>query len=199
MSSPVGGSQSGALDGALGLPTRSGRPLEDAGLQGLDDLPTSVSGEAELLELSSKACAAATSLLAPVRWASVTTVFDARPVTVAVTELRALLLDHTQYREEEGPAVQAVRTGSRVYAIAGPGRPRWAGLRVIADVLGVRWAMALPLCAGGGWVGSLNLYGTAPLEDPDGLDARALSALVECLQHGFERYLADGSRDSSAN
>jgi hypothetical protein len=180
MTSPVGGSHFRAqLDQPLGLPARSGRePLGEPGLEGLEDLPTSVSGEAELLELSSKACAAATSLLDPVRWASVTTAFDARPVTVAVTELRALLFDHTQYCEEEGPALQAVRTGSRVYATAGPERPRWARLRVIADALGVRWAMALPLRAGGGWVGSLNLYGTEPLENPDGLDARAVSALV---------------------
>src|SRR4051812_25033907 len=64
-----------------------------------------VSDEPGLLELTSRACAAATSLLSGVSWASVMAQLDARPVTVAATDLRALLLDHAQYREDDGPGL----------------------------------------------------------------------------------------------
>ena len=37
--------------------------------------------------------------MARVTWALVMTAFDARPVRVAVSEMRALMPDHTQYRE----------------------------------------------------------------------------------------------------
>jgi hypothetical protein len=172
-------------------------PPEDAGLahSGLfEDLPDvwpSGCGEPGLLEACSAACQDATSQLGPVRCASVTALFDARPVTVAVTELRALLLDHAQYRENEGPALEAVRSGTRVWVSAGPRPPRWGGVRLVADALSVKWVAALPVRAADNWAGSLNLYGTEPLERPELLDPEILQRLVDSLQQAFEQYVLD--------
>jgi len=120
---------------------------------------------------------------------------DARPVTVAVTELRALLLDHAQYREEEGPALEAVRSGTRVWVSAGPRPPRWGGVRLVADALSVKWVAALPVRAVEGWAGSLNLYGTEHLERFEMLDAAVLDRLVDSLQQAFEEYVVAQPND----
>src|SRR4051794_41774682 len=95
----------------------------------LPDVWPSGSGEPRLLEACSTACQDATSQLEPVRCASVTALFEARPVTVAVTELRALLLDHAQYREEEGPALEAGGSRARGGVRAGPRPPRGGRVR----------------------------------------------------------------------
>ena len=99
---------------SLGLPARNRRqPARHAGLPEVEDLPASGCGEPELLELSSRACAAASSLLAPGTWASVMSAFDARPVTVAVSEL--------------GGADAVRRTRSRREALLAVARMTWTG------------------------------------------------------------------------
>jgi hypothetical protein len=161
----------------------------------LPDVWPSGCGEPGLLEACSTACQDATSQLEPVRCASVTALFEARPVTVAVTELRALLLDHAQYREEEGPALEAVRSGTRVWVSAGPRPPRWGGVRLVADALSVKWVAALPVRAVDRWAGSLNLYGTEPLERFEMLDAGVLDRLVDSLEQAFEEYVVGQPKD----
>jgi hypothetical protein len=156
----------------------------------LFDLSASVCEEPDLIELASRTCAAAVGLLAPVSWASVTTQIDPRPATVAATDVRALILDHAQYRDGEGPALEAIRTGGRVVMTRTNGRLHWAAVRPVADALGVVWVIALPLHAGGAWIGSLNLYGTGPLQKEDSMDSSVVSGLVEHLERGIDGYLA---------
>src|SRR4051812_39007863 len=108
----------------------------------LGDVSRSVSDETGLLELTSRACSAATSFFAGVSWASVMAQLDARPVTVAATDLRALLLDHAQYREDDGPALHAIRTvSSAVMTSEGP-RDRCDNLALAACAIGMPWFAA---------------------------------------------------------
>jgi transcriptional regulator with GAF, ATPase, and Fis domain len=154
------------------------------------DLSAPVCEEPELIELASRTCAAAVRLLAQVSWASVTTQFDPRPATVAATDVRALILDHAQYRDGAGPALDAIRTGGRVVRTRTNRGLQWTAVRPVADALGVAWLIALPLHAGGAWIGSLNLYGTRPLQEAESLDSSVVSGLVEHLERGIDGYLA---------
>jgi len=164
----------------------------------LGDVSRSVSDETGLLELTSRACSAATSFFAGVSWASVMAQLDARPVTVAATDLRALLLDHAQYREDDGPGLHAIRTGSSAVMTSEGRGDRWDGLPVVAGAIGMQWSVAVPLAAGGGWVGALNLYGTDPGPVP-ALDQLVLADLLPNLQQGFDGYLASGQQGSSSH
>src|SRR3954454_14071231 len=96
---------------AAGDPSSTHTPL----FEDLPDVWPSGCGEPGLLEACSPACQDATSQLEPVSWASATALFQARPLTVAVTDPRALLLDHPHYREAERPALEALRPGTRVW------------------------------------------------------------------------------------
>ena len=105
-------------------------PLTAAGLQGPADPRTPVCGQRDLVELSSRACAAASSLLPPVTCASVMTALDARPVTVAVNELGALLAttrstgmgEAARHRTRAITACSSADNRRRTFARC-PGRP----------------------------------------------------------------------------
>jgi hypothetical protein len=163
----------------------------------LFDLSEAVCEEPDLIELASRACSAAIGLLPPVRWASVTTQLDVRPATVAATDVRALILDHAQYRDGEGPALEAIRTGEAAVMTNKSWPPYWAGVRQAADALDVDSSIALPLHAGGGWIGSLNLYGAETLTVPGRIDSSVVAALIQRLERGIDRYLA-GHENQSA-
>ncbi|MHC3468796.1 GAF and ANTAR domain-containing protein [Streptomyces sp. 7R007] len=81
-----------------------------------------------------------------------------RPLTVVSTGGTADKLDERQYGQDDGPCLQALRTGEVVYAPDMPGETRWASYPSYAVSLGVRSALSLPVPVGAHTVGALNFY-----------------------------------------
>ena len=67
-------------------------------------------------------------------------------------------LEHYQEREQEGPCVEAYRSG-KMTAVADLQREeRWPGYRRVADGLGMRAVVGVPMRLGDQTVGALNMY-----------------------------------------
>lgn len=89
---------------------------------------------------------------------SVTVLSEGRLHTSTATSEVAAALDSLQYETEAGPCLDAMRTGEPVRVDDLDRDPRWPKLARAAGEHGVRSALGLPLAAGEGPVGSLNLY-----------------------------------------
>jgi GAF domain-containing protein len=86
---------------------------------------------------------------------------NGRPLTAATSDPRAARVDEAQYGLDQGPCLQAMRTGRQVLIEDMAGESRWAGFGVRAAANGIRSSLSMPLSADG-IVGALNLYSPAP-------------------------------------
>jgi GAF domain-containing protein len=86
---------------------------------------------------------------------------NGRPLTVATSDPRAARADEAQYGLDQGPCLQAMRTGEPVLVTDTAGDARWGGFVVRATANGIRSSLSLPLAADG-IRGALNLYSPAP-------------------------------------
>ncbi|WP_104166955.1 GAF and ANTAR domain-containing protein [Cryobacterium sp. N22] len=99
----------------------------------------------------------------------------------ASTSERSSAIEEAQLGFEEGPSVEAVRTGRTVEA---PDIERtsgkWPAFSTIAAARGFRAAHAVPLRAGGDIIGGLNLFSTLPgaLSHRDEALAEALASFA---------------------
>src|SRR3954452_1159387 len=62
-----------------------------------------------LLDLMGRVSREAVNILDGVRWAGVTAQLDGRPFTAAISDDRTLLIDHQQYKNNDGPCITAMR------------------------------------------------------------------------------------------
>lgn len=125
---------------------------------------------ASLLDLMGRLSREAVRLLQGVRWAGVTAQFDGPPFTATHTDEQLLVVDESQYSCHDGPCLRAMRTDTIVRMTIEEVRVSWPPLGQIADSVGVRSFLAVPLHADGRSVGALNLYSAdveAPEPDPD--------------------------------
>ena len=82
---------------------------------------------------------------------------DGRPVTVASSDERASRLDEVQYGHDDGPCLQAMRTGEVVDIADLASDQRWTEYRVVAMAHGARSSLSLPLRSSS-TKGALNFY-----------------------------------------
>jgi transcriptional regulator with GAF, ATPase, and Fis domain len=96
--------------------------------------------------------------------ASVSLLGDAATMTTAAaSEEPARVLDLLQVETDEGPCIDAIRTGSRVIVAAFGEDGRYPAFGAVAsDTAGVHSCFSLPLLATRRVTGSLNLYGKEP-------------------------------------
>jgi GAF domain-containing protein len=96
-----------------------------------------------------------------------------RPVTVSSAGSSAMKLDEAQYGQDDGPCLQAMRTGEEVSVPDTLRESRWADYPAYAAVCGARSSLSLPIAPHTHTAGALNLY--APL--PNAFEKADLTAL----------------------
>ncbi|MFH9613524.1 GAF and ANTAR domain-containing protein [Streptomyces pratensis] len=84
-----------------------------------------------------------------------------RPLTVASSGVGAPPLDEAQYGQDDGPCLQALRTGQEVSVIDMRDELRWEGYPAFAARAGTLSSFSLPIAAHSHTAGALNLYSPA--------------------------------------
>jgi GAF domain-containing protein len=87
---------------------------------------------------------------------------DRRAITVASSDDRAAQVDEIQYGHDAGPCLRSLATGEPVVVDDLADDHRFGGYRLPALGHGIRSSISMPLHVGGGVVGALNVYATAP-------------------------------------
>ena len=85
-----------------------------------------------------------------------------RPLTVVSTGGVADKLDEKQYGQDDGPCLQALRTGLAVHVPDTLHESRWGSYPSFAADLGIRASLSLPVPVGTHTAGALNFYATQP-------------------------------------
>ena len=92
----------------------------------------------------------------------ITLSLNGRVVTVASADPLGRLLDEQQYDVDEGPCLEAVRTGRAVNAPDVASESRWDGYPPIVLAHGIGSIYSEPLLVHGRALGALNMYAHAP-------------------------------------
>jgi GAF domain-containing protein len=101
-------------------------------------------------------------LVTPAVACGVTVCREGQPFTAATSNDLAAQVDEIQYGTDEGPCLDALRTGT-VVQVDDLGRDeRWPSYRPHAVKHGVVSSLSLPLAADGETLGALNLYSATP-------------------------------------
>jgi GAF domain-containing protein len=123
---------------------------------------------------------------------------DGRPFSPAVSDPLAAQLDQVQYVTDEGPCLDALRSGTVVVVDDLSHEGRWDQYRPAAIAYGVVSSLSLPLIVEGERLGALNLYSTTgtafagPLrEHAEGLAAQATDALTLTMRQIRQAQLQD--------
>jgi GAF domain-containing protein len=101
-----------------------------------------------------------------------------RPVTVSSAGPRAAQLDEAQYGQDDGPCLQAMRTGETVSVPDTLRESRWGRYPAYAAACGARSSLSLPIAPHTHTAGALNLYAPVPhaFADADLISLRLLTA-----------------------
>jgi GAF domain-containing protein len=104
----------------------------------------------------------AAEVITPPAVCGITLQQDHLPLTVSSSGPLAAHLDEVQYGQDQGPCLQAMRTGMQVSVPDLAVEERWGAFPAHAISYGARSSMSLPLTANGQAFGALNLYATVP-------------------------------------
>ncbi|MFE9020688.1 GAF and ANTAR domain-containing protein [Streptomyces sp. NPDC007808] len=85
-----------------------------------------------------------------------------RPLTVVSTGGVADKLDEKQYGQDDGPCLQALRTGETVHVPDVLEEPRWGTYPRFAADLGIRCSLSVPIPVRSHTAGALNFYACGP-------------------------------------
>jgi GAF domain-containing protein len=101
-----------------------------------------------------------------------------RPLTVVSAGTSAPDLDEAQYGQDDGPCLQALRTGAEVVVADMLDEDRWGPYPAYAAACGTRSSFSLPIAAHTHTAGALNLYSpkVSGFADADLAGLRALAA-----------------------
>ncbi|MFD5625672.1 GAF and ANTAR domain-containing protein [Streptomyces sp. NPDC127072] len=101
-----------------------------------------------------------------------------RPVTVSSVGASATKLDEAQYGQDDGPCLQAMRTGLVIDVPDTLSESRWGAYPAYAAACGARSSLSLPIAPYSDTAGALNLYAPVPnaFADADLTSLRLLAA-----------------------
>ncbi|MFF4906178.1 ANTAR domain-containing protein [Streptomyces sp. NPDC001260] len=101
-----------------------------------------------------------------------------RPLTVVSTGGVADELDEKQYGQDDGPCLEALRTGLLVHVPDTLSESRWGSYPSFAADLGIRSSLSLPVPMGTNTAGALNFYAAQPdaFTESDRVALRAFAA-----------------------
>ncbi|WP_327191761.1 GAF and ANTAR domain-containing protein [Streptomyces xinghaiensis] len=118
---------------------------------------------------------------------------NGRPLTVVSAGSAAPKLDEKQYGQDDGPCLQALRTGREVAVPDMLGESRWGEYPGYAVSCGIRSSLSLPIAAHTHTAGALNLYA-----GPPGAFARSDLAALRALASQATGGIALAQRISEA-
>jgi hypothetical protein len=103
---------------------------------------------------------------------------DGRPLTVVSAGTAAPKLDEKQYGQDDGPCLQALRTGEELRIDDMAEETRWDDYPAYAAACGIRSSLSLPIAAHTHTAAALNLYAGPPgaFEQADLTALRTLAA-----------------------
>ena len=152
-----------------------------------------VSDEDDLLTLLQRVVEIAHDAIDGADSTSLTIDLGGRTYTAVHTDERTLRVDSAQYDAEDGPCLEASRTGTVVLVNADDPEDRWPWFTAAAREEEILSFLAAPLITGEQSLGSFNLYGRARTAF-DTLDAEVLELLTTTVS----RTLGDFARFKSA-
>jgi GAF domain-containing protein len=117
--------------------------------------------QCEVEVLLQRVCEQVTDTIAGADMAGVTLLRDGteHPETAALTDVRVFDVDLDQYRANEGPCLEAARTGSIVRVRVREVRERWPDFAEKVAGMGVGSYLSAPLSIDERHLGALNIYG----------------------------------------
>jgi GAF domain-containing protein len=120
----------------------------------------------------------AAELVTPAAACGITVRRDGRPFSVATSDDLAAQVDEIQYGADEGPCLEALRSGTVVQVDDLRQDARWPRYRPHAIAHGVVSSLSLPLVVDGESLGGLNLYSTttSAFHGPQRQQAEAFAA-----------------------
>ncbi|WP_197383612.1 GAF and ANTAR domain-containing protein [Mycolicibacterium mengxianglii] len=166
-------------------PTMLGQMLVTAG--------RSINDEDDLLTLLQRVAEIAHEVIKGADSTGVTIDFGGRTYTAVHTDRRTLRVDSEQYDADDGPCLEAARTGTVVRVDSADAAERWPRFAAAAAAEGIHSFLAAPLHAAGQPLGSFNLYGHTRSAF-DSVDAEILDLLTATVS----RTIADFARFKSA-
>lgn len=103
---------------------------------------------------------------------------EGHPLTVASAGSSAERLDEKQYGQNDGPCLEALRTGQEVAVREMRDERRWGGYPDYAVHAGIRSSLSLPIAPRTHTAGAINLYAPVPdaFADADLTSLRSLAA-----------------------
>jgi GAF domain-containing protein len=147
----------------------------------------------------------AATVVTPPAACGITLAQDHLPLTVASSDPLAAHVDEVQYGEDQGPCLQAMRTGETVLVGDLATERRWGAYPTHALSYGIHSSLSLPLTVNGDSRGALNLYATtvrafgAPEQQRAGLFAGQASASLTVITRQTQQVqLTEQLRDALA-
>jgi transcriptional regulator with GAF, ATPase, and Fis domain len=101
-------------------------------------------------------------VVSPAAACGITVRSDGQPFSPAASNDLAAQVDEIQYATDQGPCLQALRTGTVVQVDDLSQEQRWDGYRPHAIAHGVLSSLSLPLTVEAETLGALNLYSATP-------------------------------------
>jgi GAF domain-containing protein len=101
-------------------------------------------------------------VVTPAAACGITVRSDGQPFTAAASNDLAAQVDEIQYGADEGPCLDALRSGTVVQVDDLSQEERWSSYRPRATAHGVVSSLSLPLTVYGESLGALNLYSATP-------------------------------------
>jgi GAF domain-containing protein len=125
----------------------------------LAELSQILDQEEDLAAIMERVCHQVVSAIPDADLASVTVLRDGVPETLAWTDHLTLVVDRAQYDVDEGPCLEAARSGQIQPVPVSDAAQRWPAFAKAASDLGIGSYLAAPLFIDDEYHGSLNLYG----------------------------------------
>lgn len=132
--------------------------MDDPTAESLAALTRFMVGDARLEEILAQVTELAMRAIPPASMAGITMMAGDRVATRYFTDDQVLEIDQAQYDVGDGPCLEAFRTRQVVKIDSTLDDDRWPAFCQAAARHGVRSTVSLPLVAGEGSLGALNLY-----------------------------------------
>lgn len=149
----------------------------------LDHFRALLRSQSQVDTVLQRVCEQVTETIGGADMAGVTLLRDGleHPETAALTDVRVFDVDLDQYRANEGPCLEAARTGSIVRVRVREVRSRWPDFATKVSGMGVGSYLSAPLSVDDQHLGALNIYGFGDhgFGDVDELVVRVFVTAVE--------------------
>ncbi|WP_290056852.1 ANTAR domain-containing response regulator [Amycolatopsis solani] len=172
-------------------PSTAALPLLDDVTGALEALSAALRDEDDFRVVVQHVCRQVAQAVPGVDETSVTLSQGGRARTTASTSERVTSLDEDQYRLDDGPCLEAMRSGKLVRTTVADAAERWPDFTRGAQEAGFGSFLAAPLVADEVYSGAINCYG----EQDDGfaeVDAQVLelyTSAVEAVLRVYHRYV----------